>query len=367
MSVTRAHRLGAPRLLVSLASLVLVLSLGGCGLVGGDGERSVTVHLADSAGLFVGNDVGVLGVQVGKVTSIEPAGEHVVVELAIEDGDIKLPAEANAAVVARSVATDRYVELTPVYDGGAQLEDGATIPVERTVTPVDFDKVLSSLDQLTSGLVDNPRATNSLKQVMGVTARTLDGRGEQINRTIRSLSTATSTFASQGDDAVATLKSLDRLTSKLAGNEQTVRRFVTQVAVATQLLASERNNIGSALRALSAAVDDLNGFVKQHRGKIRSTVDDASSVLSDLAQGRKDLAEVVEVLPLASDNVARARDPRTGNVRVRAQLTQVIPEADALLEAICARLDLGSACDSLSLPPDLGGLLEGLTGGGGLR
>ena len=88
------------------------------------------------------------------------------VDLEITDDDVKLPADANAAVVARSVATDRYVELTPVYDGGAELEDGATIPVERTVTPVDFDKVLASLDKLATGLVDNPRATNSLQDLV---------------------------------------------------------------------------------------------------------------------------------------------------------------------------------------------------------
>lgn len=357
----RSHRVPA-----GLAVVALVLSLGGCSL-GGGGDRTVTVELADSAGLFVGNDVGVLGVKVGEISSIEPQAEHVVVELEITDDEVRLPADANAAVVARSVATDRYVELTPVYDGGAKLKDGATIPVERTVTPVDFDKVLSSMDKLATGLVDNPRATSSLRDLVSITERNLDGRGAQINRTIRSLSTAARTFSSQSDDAVATLKSLDRLTSELAGDEQTVRRFITQVAVASQLLASERANIGSALRALSAAVADLNAFVSRHRGKIRSSMEDASSVLRTLADGRRDLAEVVETLPMASDNVARARNPANGNLRLRSQLTQVFPPLDDLLGAICTRLDIEAQCDSLSVPPDLGTLLEGLTGGGGLR
>ncbi len=360
------HRGRRSQLMVVLASLVLVLSLGGCGLVGG-GDRSLTVHLADSAGLFVGNDVGVLGVKVGQVSSIEPEAEQVVVEIEITDDDLKIPADANAAVVARSVATDRYIELTPVFDGGAQMKDGATIPVERTVTPVDFDKVLASLDKLATGLVDNPRATNSLKDLVAITAKNLDGRGAQINRTIRSLSTATRTFTSQSDNAVATMKSLDRLTSKLAGNEQTVRRFITQVAVASALLASERKNIGSALRALSAAVDDLNAFVKQHRGRINSSLDDAAVVLANAVKGRRDLAEILEELPLASDNVARTRNPNNNNLRVRAQLTQAIPAVDDLLGTLCAELDIGRFCDSLSVPPDLGTLLEGLTGGGGPR
>ena len=149
------------RLLATLVTALMTLQLGGCCLVDG-GSRTVTVMFADTAGLFEGNDVGVLGVRVGKVTEIEPDGDAVRVTLTIDDPDVRFPERANAAVVARSVATDRYVEVTPVYAGGPQLRDGATIPLDRTVTPVDFDQVLASVDKLGRGLVDNPKATQSL-------------------------------------------------------------------------------------------------------------------------------------------------------------------------------------------------------------
>ena len=70
---------------------------------------------------------------------------------------------------------------------------------------------------------------------------------------------------------------------------------------------------------------------------------------------------------MASDNVARTRNPANDNLRVRAQLTQAIPEVDSLLGEICDGSSIEAQCDSLSLPPDLGTLLNGLTGGGGLR
>ena len=48
-----------------------------------------------------------------------------------------------------------------------------------------------------------------------------------------------------------------------------MRRFITQVAVASQLLASERDQHRlRAARACRRAVDDLNAFVKKHRAKI---------------------------------------------------------------------------------------------------
>ena len=119
---------------------VLVLLATGCVPDAVRGEKiTVTAYFADSAGLFVGNDVGVLGVPIGKVTDIEPDGDRVKVTMEI-DADRAVPADAGAVVVARSVATDRYVELTPVYDGGEKLTDGAEIDVERTASPVDFDE-----------------------------------------------------------------------------------------------------------------------------------------------------------------------------------------------------------------------------------
>lgn len=348
------------RALALAATLAVVLSTAACGVLGG-GERRVTVMLADSAGLFAGNDVGVLGVKVGKVESIRPDGEQVEVTLSITDDEIKIPADVNAAVVTRSVATDRYVELTPVYRSGPELRDGATIPVERTVTPVDFDKVLASVDKLAGGLVDNPKATNSLEDLVSISARNLKGRGAQINRTLRSLSSATRALSSQSDDAVATMRSLDTLTSALARDEGTVRRFIAQVAAATSLLAQERRNLGRALRSLSAAVDDLTRFVERHRGRIEANVVDATAVTRNLVRARRDLAEVAQALPLATDNLTRTQNPRNRNIRVRAQLTQVVPLANGVFEQLCARL--GGLCQGATLPPDLGQLMDSLTGG----
>jgi ABC-type transporter Mla subunit MlaD len=51
------------RLLVVLVLVVTPLS--GCG---GSGPTTVTAQFSDAAGLFEGNDVGVLGVRVGSVT-----------------------------------------------------------------------------------------------------------------------------------------------------------------------------------------------------------------------------------------------------------------------------------------------------------
>ncbi len=352
-------RSAGSRLAAALTTLLLTASLAGCGLLGGS-TRTVKVELADSAGLFTGNDVGVLGVAVGKVTSIEPVGDHVDVTLSITDGDVRIPAGVNAAVVSRSVATDRYVELTPVYRGGPQLQDGAVIPTERTVTPVDFDKVLASVDKLGRGLVDNPKATNSLKQLIDITADNLQGRGAQINRTIKSLSAAVGTTNAKSEDIIATMRSLDTLASALIDDEQTVRRFVSQVADASQLLADERDNLGVALTSLSRTADDVAAFAKANRSRVKRSTTDFTAVVSNLVRARRDLAEIAEALPLASDNLARAR-ASNGHLRVRADLVEALPLGGPQLKQLCNAL--GTLCNGLSVPPSAEELLGAILGG----
>ena len=59
------------RLLRLLVVAGLVLLTGGCVPAAVKGDTiEVTAYFSDAAGLFVGNDVGVLGVPIGEVTAI---------------------------------------------------------------------------------------------------------------------------------------------------------------------------------------------------------------------------------------------------------------------------------------------------------
>ncbi len=350
------------KLLASLAAVTAVLATSGCGLLGG-GPREITAVFPDSAGLFLGNDVGVLGVAVGKVTKIQPDGSAVKVTLEITDGDVKIPANVGAAVVARSVATDRYVELTPVYSKGPQMKDGATIPVQRTVTPVDFDKVLASLNDFSSGLTSSKATTNGLRDLVSVTAKSLDGNGKKINTTISSLSEAVNGVSGQSDNIVGTLRSLDSLSGTLADNEQVVRRFIKDVKDASDLAATERYNIGGALKTLQQAVEDIAAFARENRAQIRGNVADLTTVLKNLLESSDDINGVLDNMPLATDNLARAIS-KNDRARVKIDPNALNP-GGALVDQLCKALNV---CDDvIGIPPSLDGILNALGGLGGTK
>lgn len=320
---------------------------------------TVTVHFADSAGLFVGNDVGILGVPVGRITDITPEGTQVAVTLEIE-GDRPVPADVGAVVVARSVATDRYVELTPVYREGATLADGADIPVERTRTPVDFDQVLETLNTFATGISGSADSVEAIREFIDAGTAALDGRGQLINDTVSGLSGAVGSLSAVRGDAVATIKALDRLVGRLVVDRDTVDTFIGQVAAVTTQLDEQKLDFRQALRDLDAAVASVADFATRHRPELTAALGEGGTLLRTLDRKQRELARILEVMPLALQNLAATVDD--GRLRVRLQPTALFPGGEQL-DRLCDTLP-GPLCDLLS-GTSPGGPTSGRTTTGG--
>ena len=307
MSAQPRRTTRAARALGLALTSVLLLLTGSCSsLPGGGGKMEITAYFEDSAGLFVGNDVGILGVTVGKVTEIEPQGDRVKVTLEVDD-EYDVPADAGAVVVARSVATDRYVELTPVYSGGPTMEDGDEIGIKRTRTPVDFDQVLASLNEFATGIAGSKKATNAIRRFIDAGAKTLKGNGPLMNQTVHALQEGINGIHAQRDNIASTLRSLDVLLAAVETDQETARTFIQQVAEAADLLADERENFRAALRSLDDAVTVVAEFAVDNRAQIVEALNGSTRVMRTILEKQRSLTEILQVLPLALQNLERAR------------------------------------------------------------
>lgn len=109
--------------------------------------KQVTAYFSEAIGVYPGSTVRVLGVPVGTVNAVQPEGTEVKVTMTVSAG-VPVPADAKAVVVAASVVSDRYVQLTPAYTSGPQLAADAVIPVSRTAVPVEVDQIYTSINRL---------------------------------------------------------------------------------------------------------------------------------------------------------------------------------------------------------------------------
>jgi phospholipid/cholesterol/gamma-HCH transport system substrate-binding protein len=363
--IAPGHRRPA-RTVAAVLSLVLLWVLSGCSVADirvPHRTITVTAELGTAAGVFVGNDVGVLGVPVGRITTIDPVGDRVRVTMEV-DADQPVPAGAAAVVVSRSAATDRYVELTPVYRSGPRMQSGAVIPLDRTRTPVEFDEVLGSLSDLATGLAGSGETREAIKRLLATSSTAFRGKGELFNRSVRSLATATDGISAQRDRATSTLVALDRLTSTLATNQQTIRTFVRQVAKATALLAEERQNFRTALRSVTRMVRVVARFAQENRPAISRAVDQTNDVMRTVLDERAPVSEMLRTLPLAAQNLQRMLGP-DDRLQVRLDITALLPVLGPVLNRLC-RVAPADLCTLIGLDP-IGALVDalgGLLGGG---
>ena len=127
-----------------------------------------------TSGLYEGNAVAVLGMTVGKVTSIKSRGSYVEVGMEI-DADTPVPADVTAVTVS-SVLTDRHVELTPVYDGGPRLQ--AHQIIDKTRVPVELDRTLAMSQKLAVSLQgDGGGHGGRWRTLLSTAAAITDGNG----------------------------------------------------------------------------------------------------------------------------------------------------------------------------------------------
>lgn len=334
-------RLG-PRSLVAIAVAIAVVVAGVVLLIGGgDDKRTVSAYFPRAVAIYKGSDVRILGVNVGRVTAVTPAGDSVRVEMEY-DAEYQLPADAKAVIVTPTLVADRFVQLTPVYDGGPVLEDGAEIELPETGVPVELDRIYAGLQELTRAL--GPNGVNkdgTLDHLLTIAARTLEGRGQLGNEMLRNLSEAAETFGEGSGPLFQTVSDLARFTQLLARNDDLVSTFIEDLAGVSSDLAQEREELQAALASVADAVGVVQRFVKDNRAELAGNVKRLTKVAQAFAAEHKAINTALIAGPVAITNLNVAFDSLTGSIGSRIGVQGNIADVDGFLCSVVHQMELG--------------------------
>lgn len=283
----------------------------------------ITAYFAKAVGVYAGSEVKILGVGVGRIDSVTPNGDRVRVEMTVDDG-IEIPADAQAVVVAPSLVSDRYVQLTPAYESGPLMTSGTVIPLDRTATPVELDDLTNSVNDLATAL--GPNGANSdgaLSNVLDTAAANLAGNGELFNQTIQQLSAAAQTLSDSRGDLFTTVDNLNTFTTMLAQSDAQVRAFNDQLADVSGYLADDRDDLGTALSSLGVALTEVQGFIANNKDMISTNIANLTGVTQALVDQRAALAEILDVAPLAMSNFLNTYDAASATFAIRGNLNEL--------------------------------------------
>lgn len=231
--------------------------------------RALCAEFSDAVGLYPGNKVQLLGIDVGSVTAIANKPDHVQVDFTVP-GDLELPADVGALTYSQSIVADRHVELTKPYAGGPKFSGAQCIRLQSTKTPISVSQTFSAVDKLAGAILgDGPDpakapGAQAINQSLAALSHSLEGTGPETNQTLRDLVT----LVGDPDHADAEYRQLlansEVLTSDLLAHWDTFTTVLQTLPESLRMIEGLSNGFGSALahlaHSLPLLVDALNRF-----------------------------------------------------------------------------------------------------------
>ncbi len=238
--------------------------------------------------------VRIAGVNVGKVVKVERDDGSNMLKVIMEMDESGLPIHKDATAKIRSrifLEGNFFVDLTPGTPSAEEVDDGDTIPITQTSTPVQLDQLLTALQTndreslqdlligLGDGLTSKPSAAEDADQDPSV-------RGESAAKSLNdSITDAPASLRGSAEvnkallgtsprDLSKLILGLDKVVTALSTNEEQLKDFITNfnrffavfaaeersLTEAIGLLGPTLENAETSLASLNAALPDLEGF-----------------------------------------------------------------------------------------------------------
>ncbi|WP_235683246.1 MCE family protein [Mycolicibacterium fluoranthenivorans] len=270
---------------------------------------SFTALFPSAIGLYPGDAIKIAGVPVGTITAITPGVTDTVISMSVRHG-AAIPADAGAIIIAPNLVSARFIELTPVYDSGPQLTNGAVIPATRTGVPVEWDEVKDQLAQLSRRLGPAEGAVQGpLAAAVDQAADTFDGSGQSFRQAVRELSQTAGRLGDSRADLLGTVKSLHVLVDALAKTNDQIVEFSGHVASLSKVLADSSTSLDTALGTLGQALADIRDFLHDNNSALTGQIDKLTQFTNLLTEHSEDIEQVLHVAPNGLANFYNIYDP----------------------------------------------------------
>jgi phospholipid/cholesterol/gamma-HCH transport system substrate-binding protein len=302
--------------------------------------NTVVAYFPETLALYPGDRVTIMGVKVGAIDKIEPAGDKMRVTFHY-DNSFKVPANATASILNPSLVASRNIQLSPPFTGGPVMENNAVIPIDRTQVPVEYDQLRDSLNRILTDLGPTPdQPKGPFGDIIESAANGFAGKGEQLNKTLNSLSEALFTLNEGRGDFFGVIKSLALFVNALYKSDQQFVALNGDLAQFTNAFTNTDREVASALRDLNQLLTTTRQFFNQNGEVLAHDVNNLAEVTNAILQPDplNGLETALHVFPNLGANLMNIVSPVTGGVM---GLPAIANFANPI-EFICSSIQAGS-------------------------
>ena len=341
------RNLGLPkmsRMSLIIGTLAVILGLVGA-LVGWQLYKKMTTntvvaYFSEALALYPGDRVQIMGVRVGNIDKIEPAGDKMKVTFHYAN-KYKVPADATATILNPSLVASRVIQLAPAYTGGPVLADNAVIPIERTQVPVEWDDLRNQISELVTTLgptKDQPKGP--FGDALESFANGLEGKGELINKTFRALSDAVTALNEGRGDFFGVLKSLALFVNALHKSDQQLVALNTDLATFTNSFTNSDQEVANAVKDINTLLTTARKFVDDNGSVLSKDINNLADTTNALMQpdARNGIETVLHVYPNLAANLQNIYHPTHGALVA----IPVVASWANPLQFLCSAIQAGS-------------------------
>jgi phospholipid/cholesterol/gamma-HCH transport system substrate-binding protein len=302
--------------------------------------NTVVAYFPQTNALYAGDRVQIMGVRVGAIDKVEPAGDKMKVTFHYNK-KYKVPANASAAILNPSLVASRTIQLEPPYDGGPVLADNTVIPIERTQVPVEWDDLRNDITNIIGQLgPTREQPQGPFGEIVESLADGLAGKGSQINNTLTGLSRALTALNAGRGDFFAVLHSLALFVNALHRHDRQFVALNQGLAQFTDSFTGTDHALADAIRRTDDLLSTGRRFLTENRDVLIHDVENLAEATTAIVQPTPidGLETGLHVLPHMAANVLAIYEPAHGGLTgVPALVNFANP-----MQFICSAIQAGS-------------------------
>src|SRR6476469_2268282 len=302
--------------------------------------NTVVAEFPQTLALYPGDKVQIMGVRVGQIDTIEPAGDKTRVTFHY-DSKYKVPANATASILNPSLVASRNIQLSPPYTGGPEMEDNAVIPIDRTQVPVEYDELRDSINRILTDLGPTPdQPKGPFGDIIESAANGFAGKGEQLNKTLNGLSEALYTLNEGRGDFFGVIKSLALFVNALYQNDRQFVQLNSDLATFTNSFTNTNREVADALQDLNQLLTTTRQFISKNGEVLTHDINNLADVTNAILQPDplNGLETALHVFPTLAANLTNINSPVAGGVMGLPTINNFANP----LQFICSSIQAGS-------------------------
>jgi virulence factor Mce-like protein len=199
---------------------------------------------------------------------------------------VVVPANAVVSIGQTSLLGSSHLALDPPLGEPpvGRLEPGASIPLNRSSTYPSTEATMSSLSAIV-----NTGGLGQIGDIIHNLSSALSGREGEIRDLLTRFDNFVGVLDQQRDNVVASIRALDRLAEKFAGQRDVITRALNKVPPALDVLIAERPRITTALDHLRVFSDTATGLVNDTQADFVENLQNLEPTIRALADVGPDL------------------------------------------------------------------------------